>query len=381
MRILFATNAMPVAGIEINLLLLSCELARLGHQVTVVSSGGPLVSSFVDAGIEHVVCPMSLTSPVHVARSALAFRRIVEARESELIHFFSASAAVIGRTAQVLPGRRPWPSVVSSVMGLENSPDESRFITNLRNYLCTLGADRILIISPVIGRLVRALPIRAARIVDRKVVGVNLAFADHVDDAMLERLRDELHVGTDTKVVLTVGALAPRKSHELFIRAAKEVIAAFPNVLFVVVGEGPLRSSLHDEIRKLGLGDKVKLIGQRRDVAALLKITDVYVKPGIVEGFIGITVLEAQAVGCPVVAFETEDVKLAIEEGVTGLLVPLGHVHDLATAILHLLKHPDRAAAIAAAGRSKVEAEFGIDAVTLGLLAEYRTVIDSRRSA
>ena len=72
-------------------------------------------------------------------------------------------------------------------------------------------------------------------------------------------------------------------------------------------------------------------------MARLLSATDVYVKPGVVEGFIGITVLEALGLAKPVVAFETEDVKLALTDGETGLIVPNGDVASLAERILYLL--------------------------------------------
>ncbi len=262
-------------------------------------------------------------------------------------------------------------------MGLENSPNEGMMVVQLRNYLCTLGAARVLIISPEIGRLVRALPVRRRRLVDRKVVGVDVTFADGVDEAALRRIREELRLTEKSRLVLTIGALAPRKSHELFVRAAERVVREFPTAVFGIVGEGPLRVQLEDEVRRRGLTESVRLLGQRHDIPSLLKLTDVYVKPGIVEGFIGITVLEAQVIGCPVVAFETEDVKLAIHDGLTGVLATLGSPEALADAILRLLRSPQEASRIAAAGMTRAKAEYAIDSVCSGLLEEYRSLLAS----
>lgn len=86
--------------------------------------------------------------------------------------------------------------------------------------------------------------------------------------------------------------------------------------------------------------------------------TDVYVKPGVVEGFIGVTVLEALALARPVVAFETEDVKEAIQHGATGLLVPRGDAAALAQAIVRLLKDPGRARQLGEEGQKLVRAKF-----------------------
>lgn len=343
-----------------------------------MSSGGKLAPFFDTTGAEHVVCPISIRSPRVVLRGAREFRTIVDDRKIDLIHVFSASAATIAKVASLVPGRRSWPPVVSSIMGLENAPDEARVITHLRNYLCTVGAARVFIISPAIGRLVRRLPVRRRRLVDRKVVGIDTTFGGHVDPASLSRAREELGLADDSKLVLTIGALEPRKSHELFVRAAEKVVSACPAALFAIVGEGTLRPDLENEILQRRLGACVKLLGLRHDIATLLTLTDVYVKPGIVEGFIGITVLEAQAVGRPVVAFETEDVKLAIQDGVTGILAPCGRPDALADAILRLLRNPEEARRIAAAGQARARAEYGIEAVSSGLLEEYRSLLGQR---
>jgi glycosyltransferase involved in cell wall biosynthesis len=192
-------------------------------------------------------------------------------------------------------------------------------------------------------------------------------------------VRAELDVALDTRLVVTIGRLDPTKSHELFIRAAADVLRTREDVLFVVVGGGALLNELHAEVAATGRPDRIRLLGEREDITRLLAATDVYVRPGVVEGFIGITVLEAQVLGVPCVAFETQDVKLAVEPGITGVLVPPGDTAALAAEVSALLDAPDRAATLGAAGRARALARYGLPAVVDRLEELYEQLASGRR--
>jgi glycosyltransferase involved in cell wall biosynthesis len=110
-------------------------------------------------------------------------------------------------------------------------------------------------------------------------------------------------------------------------------------------------------------------------VARLLSATDVYVKPGVLEGFIGITVLEALSLAKPVVAFDTEDVKLALSDGETGLIVPVGDVAALADRILYLLRNPDVGAHYGRAGQQLVRERFDFGILARRLEGFYNEVL------
>jgi Glycosyltransferase Family 4 len=98
-RLLFATNAMGMGGIEKNLLLLAREITRRGHALTVLSSGGVLAPLFLASGAEHVLCPISLRDARRTISAARILRSVVDERDVELIHVFSASAAIVAKFA------------------------------------------------------------------------------------------------------------------------------------------------------------------------------------------------------------------------------------------------------------------------------------------
>lgn len=361
MKLLYVTSSMEVGGVETNLVGLSGELCRRGHEVWVASSGGALEGELALQGARHVKLPLMLRDGSGLARTAWALRRLIRRERFDAVHCMSAAASVTGLLAP--RGTR----VVSSPMGLQNSDREPPLTTLLRNWLMTLGADHVLMISPAINQAMRSLRISSRRLISCQVNAIDLTrFETGPDEACT--VRREFGIGPDEPVVTTIGALHPRKSHHLFLAAAAQV----PHARFVLVGEGPLRTELEAQARELDIASRVIFTGQRRDVGALLAATSVYVKPGVVEGFIGITVLEAQAAGKPVVAFRTRDVEEAIVPGETGLIVPTGDTTALAGAIQHLLAHPADAAAMAGRGREFVRHRFGLRHVVDNLERVYQ---------
>jgi glycosyltransferase involved in cell wall biosynthesis len=189
-------------------------------------------------------------------------------------------------------------------------------------------------------------------------------------------VRREFGFPLDSPIVSTIGALHPRKSHELFIEAAARVNASEPQARFLVIGQGELQAELEVLARAKGLDRLLVFTGVRADVARLLSASDVYVKPGVVEGFIGITVLEALGLAKPVVAFDTEDVKLALTDGETGLIVPNGDVAGLAERIVYLLRNPVVGARLGLAGQQVVLERFDFGVLAHRLEEFYQGVLE-----
>jgi glycosyltransferase involved in cell wall biosynthesis len=389
MRILLAAKTMGVGGLERIVVGLARELHGRGHRVWVVSSGGNLVDELKKVGTTHVVAPLEITSPWGVAQSARQIRRLVVEQRIDLVHSFSATASVAINLALRLRGASGLDAVrvVSSPMGLQNSPRELPVTTWLRNWFLALGAEQILVISPEIRRHLKGVGARETAMVDFNFVGLDRDTfgparpADPDQPAQPTQddyaaVRREFDFPLDAQIVSTIGALHPRKSHELFIEAAATVAAALPRTRFLVIGEGELLTDLQGLVHAKHLEHQLVFTGVRDDVARLLAATDVYVKPGIVEGFVGITVLEALAVGKPVIAFETEDVKLALTDGETGIIVPNGDVARLADRIRYLLDNPSVGARLGHAGQQLVLERFDFGVLARRLEEFYQGILE-----
>ncbi len=377
MRILFITNCLDTGGIETNLCRLTAELSGQGHEVTVAGQPGRLSQSIRDAGGRTLDLHLHPVSPLNLLCDLIRLRRIL-CREVEIVHVFAAKAALFLRIARLAIRKPARPAVVASLMGVQSSLVEAPWKTRLRARATLAGSDTVVVTSPAIGDLINSVDKGSRRMITASVVGV--AIPEEPDCERKASLRAALGLGDSETVVSTIGRLHSTKSHDLFIRAARLAASRRPDVAFLVVGGGELLDELEDLRDSVGLAGRLHFLGERDDVSDLLSITDVYVRPGVVEGFVGITVLEAQAMGVPVVSFDTRDVRPAITDSVSGLLVEPGDTSELAKAILRLVEDPALALTIGEAGREHFKREFWLDSIVAGLSGIYESAIDRASS-
>lgn len=163
--------------------------------------------------------------------------------------------------------------------------------------------------------------------------------------------------------LLAMGRLHANKGFDTLIRA----MALIPGASLCIAGEGPERAALEALARECGVGDRVHLLGWRSDTGALLAACDLFICPSRHEP-LGNVVLEAWSAARPVIAAAAQGPSELIQDGETGLLVPVDAVEPLATAIGLLLAAPQRAAALAATGREQFAKNFAEGTV----LAQWR---------
>jgi glycosyltransferase involved in cell wall biosynthesis len=172
-----------------------------------------------------------------------------------------------------------------------------------------------------------------------------------------------------SELVVCVGQLTPEKGHEVLLRAWREVTHTRPEAELALLGDGPLGARLRENA-----SPSVRFVGHCEDVAGWLRPAALYVQPSLVEG-LGTAVLEAMACSLAVVASAAGGLGEAVDDGVTGLLVPPKNPTALATAITRLLADRSRSAALGAAGRSRVEQLFRIEDTIERYIAAYRAVV------
>jgi len=174
---------------------------------------------------------------------------------------------------------------------------------------------------------------------------------------------------------VTVARLRPPKDVMTLVRA----IALLPpgSARATVVGDGPERADLAEEVRRLGVEGAVDLVGEREDVADLLAAADVFALPTLSEG-LPMSVLEAMAAGLPVVAAAAGGVPELVEDGQTGILVPPGRPDALAAALGRLAADPALRRRLGGAGRRRAEAHFDIEACRRAHVDLYRELLAAR---
>ncbi|HDQ00218.1 MAG TPA: glycosyltransferase [bacterium] len=164
----------------------------------------------------------------------------------------------------------------------------------------------------------------------------------------------------DDKVVGMVGRLVEQKGHIYLIDAAREVVKKYPQVKFVLVGDGYLRSELEAKVRAHKLNSNFIFLGFRDDVHELLTTFDIFVLPSLYEGLPNV-VLEAMASGLPVVATPVDGTKEAVVDGETGILIPERDGDRLAIELLRLLDNHCLAKKFGKKGRKRVEDVFSVE--------------------
>ena len=169
-----------------------------------------------------------------------------------------------------------------------------------------------------------------------------------------------LGLAADDTVIGTVGRLVPVKDHASLLTALQLLQRQDLRPTLVIAGDGPLRDSLVQRARELGVEAQVRLLGHRPDVETVLAALDLFVLPSASEGMPN-SVLEAMAAHLPVVATRVGGADEVVEGDVTGVLVPPGSPERLAEALAALLGNPDRRHAMGTAARERAEAEFALD--------------------
>jgi glycosyltransferase involved in cell wall biosynthesis len=169
------------------------------------------------------------------------------------------------------------------------------------------------------------------------------------------------------------------KRHDLFLRAAAHLLPRFPKVRFLLVGDGPLRPSLEELVRQLGLGHRVSFLGDRRDVTAVLASLDITVLPSISESLSNV-ILESMAAGVPVVAAEVGGNVELVQHGSTGFLVPQGNDPkadevQFAAAMETLVTQPELRSRFGLCAREKAQATYTISKVRDRYQDLYRNVL------
>ena len=136
------------------------------------------------------------------------------------------------------------------------------------------------------------------------------------------------------------------------------VLKAYPDAVFLIVGEGRLLEKLQNQTIDLKISTNVIFIGTQNNIPEILNALDVFVLPSSKREGLGISILEAMATERPVIATSIGGIPEVVSDGETGILVPPEKVEDLAEAIIELLNYPDKAHTMGQMGGQKVREKF-----------------------
>lgn len=180
---------------------------------------------------------------------------------------------------------------------------------------------------------------------------------EELDSPEYDQVLTELGLPESARFVVCAGRLSLEKNHSLLINAVSTLSEEFPDVYIVICGDGPLRSTLEEQVRNAGLAEKCLFVGFQKDLNPLYARMEFLVLPSLTEG-LPLVVLEAMSFAKPVVASAVGGVPELVVHGENGLLVPAGDLESLSAAIAEALRSADEMRSYGARARRLVTKGF-----------------------
>ncbi len=294
------------------------------------------------------------------ARTPFRLRGLVTTWRPSLIHAHLPSSGILARLTTRVPVVYTEHNLVSSY----------RLVTRFLNRL-TYGRNRgVIAVSQAVADSIKSYPGPTPRVIPN---GVSLA----VSDEEAATARSDLGLGPDDALIVHVGNIRPHKGHSVLIQAAARLASKRPEIRVVSIGgekhPGDL-DRVRAEARSAGVDHVIRFLGRRPDARCFIAASDVVVNPAEVEG-LPVSILEALALGRPVVATAVGGVPSVIVDGVTGRLVPPGDPDALAAAMIETLDSP-HADDWGRNGAELVAANHGLEAMIAAYESLYRDVLD-----
>jgi glycosyltransferase involved in cell wall biosynthesis len=189
-------------------------------------------------------------------------------------------------------------------------------------------------------------------------------------------MRESLRIAAGAPVFLSMGALTWEKDPLALLRIAAGVLRRLPDSVYVVLGDGPMRSRMQTEVSSLGIEDRVRMLGVRGDAPDLLSLADALLFASRPDGMEGMpaALIEAGMLGTPSVAYDVAGVGEVVIDGRTGRLVPWGEEDALSEAMLDVLGNASTREAMGAAAQERCLADFSIERIAPRYLQLYEDV-------
>ena len=372
LKILFVHGITEIGGAEVELLRMLGPLSDLGyHPIIACPAGGPLVQELVRRNIEHytVVMPAwhKIRGYMQRASSASQLQKIIRNAHPVAVHVND-----IWWVPQTLRAAGDLQVPIVAHVRQEIEPRKARHY-ELAN------ADLLLAVSSHIRDSLINGGIPAARVM---TVYSGLDLKGITVEASPIQIRSKFGIPKDVPLLGTLASIFTRKGHAVMLKSLPRILSSFPDTHYFIIGTGDAdyEAVLRSQVKDLGLENRVHFVGFQESVFGFLAAFNVYVHPVLMEGF-GLAVLEAMAMGRPVVATATGGLPEVVRHGETGLLVPPGDEIALAEAIVALLRDPERADSMGQAGRARVGALFSEEVMMQQLRAAYELVLKSRHSS
>jgi glycosyltransferase involved in cell wall biosynthesis len=280
--------------------------------------------------------------------------------QTDILHVHGARAALFGRLAAMSLARRP--CVIYTIHGFAaphySQPRRGVLLAVERAF--SPVTDLFIAVCHTEGEALLKADIAAPDCVQVVWNGIEVTrFRDIATDRVAQRAA--LGVPSDAFLITTICRLYKPRDFDTLLRAFRQLATIHSAAHLLIVGDGPLRSKVEQQISALSLTDRVTLAGWRDDLPAIYAASDMYTLTTWGWEGLPLTVLEAMAAGLPVVATDAGGAHEAIENEVTGLLVQRREVEQLAGAFMRMVDDADLRHSMGQAGQQRACALFSVE--------------------
>ncbi len=372
LTVLQVLPALETGGVERGTVEMVQAIVRAGGNALVASSGGRLVAAVERAGGTHITLQLASKNPARIWRNAARLAFLIRAAEVDIVHARSRAPAWSAWLACRKTGARfvtTWHGVYK-----ENAPGKRRY-----NAVMARG-ERIIAISQFVAAKLKArhqVDPGRLRVIPR---GVDTALFDPamVAGERIARLAAQWRLPEGAPVIMLPARLTRWKGQSVMLEAMARLERQ--DVCVVMVGADQGRARYRRELlaraEALGIASRVRLVGHCDDMAAALMLADVVANPSLEPEPFGRTVIEAQAMGRPVVVSDAGGTAETVEHGVTGWRVRPADPGALAATLDVILRlQPAERAAFGARARASVCTHYTTAAMQQATLEVYRELL------
>lgn len=350
MNILLLTTHLNPGGITSYIISLAKALKKMGHNVYVGSSGGKMRDHLSSYGIRHIDIPIRTKCEVSpkVFFSFLRLQKQLAGLDIDIIHAHTRVTQVLGFILK------------KSSRCMYISTCHGFFKRRFSRMIFPAWGDHVIAISEAVAEHLR----RDFKVKNEMITvihnGIDLDRFRPLKSEDRDAMREELNLSKQAPIVAMVARLSEVKGHTFFIQAMPLILKQFPLAQFLIVGEGRIKDQLINQVNKLGISSAVFFIPDKLKPAKILSAIDCVVCPSLQEG-LGLSIMEAQAVGVAVVAFDTGGIGSLIKDKESGILVSRGDVRGLAQGVIRILGDDKLGESVTQKARENLEAKFSIE--------------------
>jgi len=316
------------------------------------------------AGVNWIQIPQLVRQvhPIRDMQAARSLKHLITQRRYHIVHTHLAKAGILGRWAA---HQAETPLVIHGLHGATFNPTQNALENGVYLWLekkAMTWTDKVISVGEDL--MQRYLDAGIGRREDYVIIhsGMDLtAFRRAAQMSEEERMakRRALGLPEDAFVAGYIAALEWRKGHRFLIRLMQQVAPQYPQLHLVFAGEGFSAERLKKMVADAGLTDRIHFLGYRNDVPEIMATLNVKLFASEREGLPQVLV-QADAVGVPILAFEAEGVREMVKDGVNGFIFPYGDVAAMQQALVRFIEDPALARKMGQAGRALVDDRWEI---------------------